>query len=172
LQSWAFDMEKLLLEIMDEFAKAKQEYARLPQAEVAVFEELYDSIVAARLLANPGPDTVSLLPKKRGRVKQHPVINLVDHFQIQKRETLAIMYDFKVQFDNNRAERDLRMVKLKQKVSGCFRSEDGAHVFCQIRSYISTARKNGQSMLDVLQLALSGSPYFPPILLARINLPA
>ncbi|GAB4502770.1 MAG: hypothetical protein Fur0035_23260 [Anaerolineales bacterium] len=166
-QVWASEMKKLLLEIKETIEASPPELMSLRPDQIADFETRYDAIVEAGLQANPLAEPDPTLPKKRGKTKQHPARNLAEHLKIRKRETLAFMIDFKVPFDNNQAERDLRMIKLKQKVSGCFRSEDGAKVFCNIRSYISTSRKNGQKVLNVLQLALAGTPYIPPILQDR-----
>jgi hypothetical protein len=87
-----------------------------------------------------------------------PLFSLVSRLQQKRDEILRFVTDLCVPFDNNGSERDLRMLKLVEKISGCFRSADGARSFCRIRSYLSTARKQGHSLLCSLERAVIGKP--------------
>jgi transposase len=164
-QRWARDFLALLLNMKDKVDTAKsQGQSALSELQLAAFETVYDHIVARGERANPPPVR---LPGQRGRLKQSPARNLLNRLVNHKDKVMAFVYDFTVPFDNNLAERDIRMVKVQQKVSGSFRSAHGANVFCQVRSYISTARKNGQRVLDVLYQAFRGTPYSPAFIPAQ-----
>jgi hypothetical protein len=107
--------------------------------------------------AHPPPEQTT--PGQRGRKKQDPGKNLLDALLSRAEQVLAFVDDFTVPFTNNLAERDLRMIKEQQKISGTFRSEPGATAFCTIRRYLVTMRKQGRSMLDSLAAVFQGSPF-------------
>jgi transposase len=158
-QSWATELAELLLAIKAEVAATPEPAMSLPTDRLAYYEIEYDKLMTEGLAANPPPTNPP--PIKRGRPKQSPPKNLLDRLVKHKSGVLAFMYDFAVPFDNNLAERDVRMVKVKQKVSGAFRTKNGADTFCTLRSYISTARKQGQNVIDALYDAFLGNPFIP-----------
>jgi transposase len=100
-------------------------------------------------------------PGKRGKAKQHPARNLLDRLRKYQDAVLAFLYDLNVDFDNNLAERDVRMVKVQQKVSGTFRSDEGAVSFCRIRGYLSSLRKQSLHVFSALEATLLNQPLLP-----------
>jgi len=148
-QQWAQELINLLLKLLDLKNKA---LARGQQAISKVtlkkYGMLYDEIVKKGLGQNPFKPP---LEKKRGRNKKSPPRNLLERFRDYKADILRFFHDFKVPFDNNFSERDIRMMKVKQKISGCFRSVKGANFFVRTRSYIMTARKQNINVIQALK---------------------
>ena len=159
-QPWARQMKTLLLEMKAavEQAKAAGKW-ELDVLALGRFHRRYELVLALGYQANPPP----VPPRKThgGRTKQHPARNLLDRLSIYQWQVLAFLVDFTVPCSNNQAERDLRMVKVQQKVSGCFRTDQGIASFCRIRRYLSTLRKQGAPLLSALQHALAGHPILP-----------
>jgi transposase len=102
-------------------------------------------------------------PGKRGRRKKSKARNLVERFDTYKAAILRFTHDFNVPFDNNLAERDIRMMKVQQKISGCFRSWEGAQQFCRLRTYISTIRKQGLNVWEALGSLFEGDVLMPQL---------
>jgi len=156
---WAFQLGVFLRSSKNHVEWSKQKgQTCLSSQDLATYQLRYNQILQL------GYDTLPPDPpakSKKGRRPKHPQHNLLNRFMDKKDEILAFIYDFDVPFDNNQAERDLRMVKTKQKVSGCFRSTKGAQAFASIRGYISTAKKNGIAVLDALEKLMKGKPLMP-----------
>jgi transposase len=160
-QPWATEMQALLREMKASVDAAKSRgETELAKAVVETFEARYENVLAEGFAANPPP---ARPPKTRGRPKRGRVLALLDRLSVHREAALRFLKDFRVPFDNNQAERDLRMVKVKQKVSGCFRADHGADRFCRIRGYISTMRKQHQSVLACLESVFLGTTMMPSL---------
>lgn len=155
-QEWAQQFMGLLLDMKKAVDKAKESgKASLSRYHINKISKRYDDIIQKAYSENPLPESK---PSKRGRKKKGKVRSLIERLDHLKTEVCRFTKDFNVPFDNNQAERDIRMVKTKTKVSGCFRSKDGATAYLKIMSYIGTAKKHGMNAYTAIVNAISGNP--------------
>jgi transposase len=151
-QRWSQRLGNLLLEMLAARNQAMEEQRTALTPElVAEFKRRYDNIIRGGKRENP---------PRPGR-GQSKAANLLRRLDQHRAEVLRFLDDFRVPFTNNEIERDLRMTKLHEKISGGWRSMDGARGFLSVRSYLATARKQGRGMLEVLTAAFEGRPWLP-----------
>jgi len=158
-QPWAGQMYDLLLSMAAAAQEWRQQGATaMPSCERDEWIAQYFDLLAQGFAAQP-QFSAEEVPKRRGRRKQSAAKNLLDALLRRADQVLAFLDDLSLPFTNNQAERDLRMVKVQQKIAGTFRSEDGVTAFCRIRSYLGTMRKQGHSMLAALAAVFVGKPF-------------
>lgn len=150
-QQWARLMKDLLVEINKTVNKSGGE---LPEIEIKRYQKGYRAILTQGEKECPVPEKVK---GKRGRPKKSKSRNLLERLQDFEEDALRFMKVQFVPFTNNQAENDIRMTKVQQKISGCFRSMDGAKIFCRVRSYLSTARKKSVSSHHALRMLFIGT---------------
>jgi len=157
-QSWPSELAELLVEIAlaVEVARANGATA-LPTRRLAGYRRRYDTLVTAGKELNPPPPRTG----KRGRPALGPAGSLLARLHTHREDVLRFATDLRVSFTNNEAERDVRMVKLQQKISGGWRSQTGAESFLAVRSYLSTAREHGQQAMDVLRSLFTEGAWLP-----------
>ena len=157
-QKWASAFIDLLLEmkkVKDKAVEKGKDF--LSYYHYHKFAKKYDELIEQARKENPLPETTE---KKRGRKKKGKILALVERLANYKVPVCLFIHNFNVPFDNNQAERDLRMIKVKTKVSGCFRTEEGARDYRKIMSYVGTAHKQGHNAYQAIKNAISGHPDF------------
>ena len=152
-QKWAIKMQELLLEIYKKVNNSTN--SKLSAKESSSYREEYRAILTQGRKECPLPEPTNG-PAKRGRIKKSKSRNLLERLLEFEDAVLRFMDVDIVPFTNNQGENDLRMTKVQQKISGCFRSMDGALIFCRVRSYLSTCRKHGIKITDALDLLFKG----------------
>ena len=154
--SWAAELKALLLDMKEATEQAREQgKIWLDPVEVVDWEAGFLEVLAQADQAHPHAQAP---PGHRERWKQSAARNLLDRVRKHQQAVLAFLEDLRVSFDNNQAERDLRMVKVQQKIAGTFRSPVGAQAFCRLRSVLSTWRKQGRSALAALETLFAGQP--------------
>lgn len=159
-QKWAEPMKNLLIEIKKEVDLSWNTANALTLDKIEVFEKRYAKILVSGFKEDYIANS-ELYSKEKS--KKSTSLNLLNRLSGYKDQILAFMYDFDIPFDNNLAERDLRMTKVKQKISGTFRSKDGAKAFTRIRGYVSTVRKNGLNALDSIKSVFASNILDPTL---------
>ena len=157
-QGWATELQAVLLAMKAHVASEEAGAGGTRDDFVA----RYRALLADGYAANPPPERLPDGPR-RGRLKQSKARNLLDRLTAHEAEALAFLHDARVPFDNNQAERDLRMIKVQQKISGTFRDAAGADAFCRIRGYIATLRKQARHALTALEQVFVGHPPMPTL---------
>ncbi len=157
-QTWANDMAALLSDAWHLVLATKDNgQDHLDNQELVSIRATYRAVIDAGHEANPPPVPTG----RRGRPKRSKAHNLLDRLDVHMDDVLRFTTDFSIPFDNNLCERDIRMVKIAQKVSGGFRSTQGAEAFLAFRSYLSSAAKQGVNRLEVLQQLFAGDTWMP-----------
>jgi len=154
-QAWPVEMTQCLCDAKEEVEQAEGQ--PLDEARIQHYQNRYQTILKAGFAQNP----LATPSGRRGRTKQTPATNLLLRLKNHGDDVLRFVTDPRVPFDNNEAERAIRMPKLKQKIGGCFRTVDGADTFCTIRSYLATLKKQGKNLFDSLVSACQGNPPDP-----------
>lgn len=152
-QIWARDMRDLLKEINIAVDDAG---GQLKSMDSEKYRTKYRNLLEKAQEECPPPDESLRKKGQRGRLKRSKSRSLLERLVNFETETLRFMDDPMVPFTNNQGENDLRMTKVHQKISGCFRSMDGAKIFCRIRSYLSTCKKHGMMASDALRILFEG----------------
>jgi transposase len=148
---WARQLSDLLLALH----RRRQKHGELSERQFKRVLKDYHAVVRRGRYRYPR------LPADQRRCAQSKAANLLDRLEEFDGSILAFLWDERVPFTNNQGEQDIRMIKVRQKISGCFRTLRGAQIFCRIRSYLSTCRKQGCNLWEAIQMAVVGRPFIP-----------